>query len=228
MHPRTSVRSRLLLGFLLAGAIPLALGLAGCGGGSSSAGSADATGNSSGSAVDSSSKAASSTYTIGGGITGLVGDGLTLANGGDAVSPNPGDQSFTFNTAEVAGTAYDITVQLQPAGQTCAVTGASGVVGQGDVTDVQVSCTTTTFSVGGTISGLTGQGLTLANGTDSVSPAAAATVFTFPTSVLTATSFSVTVASQPTGQACAVSNGTGVILTSSVNNVSVSCAAAPP
>lgn len=229
MHPRKSVRSRLLRGFLLAGAIPLTLGLAGCGGGSSSAGSADASGNGGSGTVDLSSKAASSsTYTIGGGITGLAGDGLTLANGGDAVSPDPGDQTFTFDTAVSAGTAYNITVQLQPAGQTCTVTGGSGVVGEGNVTDVQVSCATTTFSVGGTISGLTGQGLTLANGTDNVSPASGATTFTFPTSVPTATSFAVTVASQPSGQTCAVSNGTGVILTSSVNNVSVSCTAAPP
>lgn len=229
MHRRAPGRPHLLSGIIIAGTFSLTLGLTGCGGGGSSASSSSAPVSDSAGSVtgDSSSKAITpATYTIGGGITGLAGDGLTLANGSDAISPSAGDQSFTFNTAVSAGTPYDVTVQLQPTGQTCTVTGGGGVVGSGDINDVQVSCATTTFTIGGGISGLTGSGLTLANGTDSVSPAPGATAFTFPTSVPTATSFNVTVASQPSGEACAVSNGTGVTLTSSISNVSVSCTAA--
>lgn len=195
-HRRTADRTRLLLGMIIAGVIPLTASLAG------------------------------ETYTVGGQITGLVGQGLTLANGGDSLSPDPGDQSFEFDTAASPGTSYDVTIQLQPAGQTCAVLGGSGVLGTDAVTDIQVNCASSMYAVGGTISGLTGQGLTLTNGTDTVSPSSGDATFTFPTSVPTATSFRVTVASQPLGQICTVNNGVGVILTSSVNNVSVSCTAA--
>jgi len=169
---------------------------------------------------------AGETYTIGGQITGLVGQGLTLANGGDSLSPDPGDQSFDFNTAASPGTSYDVTIQLQPAGQSCTVLGGSGVVGTDAVTDIQVNCVSTMYAIGGTISGLTAQGLTLTNGTDTVAPSPGDATFKFPTSVPTATSFKVTVGSQPAGQICTVNNGVGVILTSSVNDVSVSCTAA--
>jgi len=166
---------------------------------------------------------AGETYTIGGQITGLAGQGLTLANGGDALSPNPGDQSFEFHTTVATGTPYDITVQLQPAGQTCTVLGGKGVVGAGAVTDIQLTCASTMYAIGGTITGLTAQGLILANGTDTVNPSPSDGTFTFPSTLPTAATFKVTVAQQPAGQTCIVTNGVGVILTSSVNNVSVSC-----
>jgi hypothetical protein len=148
---------------------------------------------------------------------------LILINGTDSLTPNPGDTSFTFATAAAAGTSYAVTVQLQPDGLTCTVANGSGVIGTGNVTDVEVTCTATAFTVGGTISGLKGSGLVLANGADTVSPAPGATAFTFPTPVTTSSTFNVTVMTQPSGQTCNVTNGMGVILTSSVANVAVSC-----
>lgn len=188
----------------------LAIGLAACGGGGSG-GNANST------------PPPPSTYTIGGGISGLTTQGLVLANGTDTVSPNPGALNFVFPTAVAVGTAYAVTIQLQPDGLTCTVTDGSGTVGSANVTGVSVACVTTTFTVGGTISGLTTSGLVLANGSDTVSPASGSTTFTFPTAVPADTAFNVTVATQPTGLTCTVSNGTGVVLTSSVNNVAVSC-----
>jgi hypothetical protein len=163
------------------------------------------------------------TYTVGGGISGLTTQGLTLINGTDVVTPNAGDTSFNFPTAVAAGTSYAVSVQLQPDAVTCTVTGGSGVVGSANVTDVQVACASAAFTLGGTISGLTGNGLVLANGTDTTSPAPGAATFTFPTKLASADSFTVTVFAQPAGETCVVSNGTGVILTSSVTNVVVNC-----
>jgi hypothetical protein len=193
--------------------LPVMTLLVACGGGGGGGSSSTAT----------SSVAAAPTYTVGGSISGLMSQGLILLNGTDTATPNPGDTSFTFSTAVVAGTAYDVSVQLQPDTDNCTVTGGTGVVGSANVTDVAVTCASAAFTVGGTISGLTGNGLVLADGTDTTSPAPGATAFTFPTKLASATSFSVTVTTQPTGQTCTVSNGTGVILTSSVNNVDITC-----
>jgi len=165
----------------------------------------------------------SNTYTIGGGISGLTTQGLVLANGTDSVSPNPGDLSFVFPNAVAAGTAYSVTVQLQPDGLTCTVSNGSGTVGSANVSNVSIACVPSAYSVGGTISGLTASGLVLANGSSTVSPASGATAFTFPTSVPADTAYNVTVATQPAGLTCTVTNGVGVVLTSSVNNVAVSC-----
>jgi hypothetical protein len=148
---------------------------------------------------------------------------LILANGTDSDTPVTGDQSFVMPTAVAAGTAYAITVQLQPDALRCTVSNGSGIVGSANVTDVEVTCAPSTFTVGGTVSGLTSAGLVLANGSASVAVAAGATTFTFAAPVPTASSFDVTVMTQPAGGTCTVSNGTGVILTSSVNNVSVTC-----
>src|SRR5271165_2910880 len=176
----------------------LAIGLAACGGGGSG-GSASST------------PPPPSTYTIGGGISGLSTQGLVLANGTETVSPNPGDLSFAFPTAVAAGTTYAVSVQLQPDGLTCTVSAGSGTVGSASITSVSVACVTTAFTVGGTISGLTASGLVLANGSDTVSPASGSTTFTFPTAVPADTAFNVTVTTQPTGLTCTVSNGNGVV-----------------
>ena len=199
----------------LAALLSVTMLLAACGGGGGGGGSSASTATS--------TVAATPTYTVGGSISGLTSEGLILVNGTDTATPNANDTSFTFPTAVAAGTSYAVTAQLQPDAVNCTVSGGSGVVGSANVTDVAVTCASAAFTVGGTISGLTGNGLVLADGTDTTSPAPGATTFTFPTKLASAASFNVTVTAQPAGQTCAVSNGTGVILTSSVNNVALTC-----
>ncbi len=79
-------------------------------------------------------------------------------------------------------------------------------------------------NLGGTITGLTTGGLTLANGTDTVSPGTNATTFTFTVSVKQGATYSVTVQNQPTSQVCTVTNGSGTMGTDPVKNVTVTCA----
>jgi hypothetical protein len=52
-----------------------------------------------------------------------------------------------------------------------------------------------------------------------------ATAFTFPTSLAGGTSYAVTIAAQPAGQTCVVSNGSGNIAAANVTNVQVTCTA---
>jgi len=95
------------------------------------------------------------------------------------------------------------------------------------VTNVQVACTAiaASYTIGGTISGLTQGGLMLANGADNVSPAANATSFVFPTALATGVNYSVTVTTQPNGLTCSVTNGSGTVGSSNVTNVQVACTA---
>src|SRR5512146_2891904 len=95
---------------------------------------------------------AGATFTVGGTVTGLLGTGLVLQNSlGDdlAVTANG---AFTFPTALSSGAAYAVTVKTQPTSpsQNCTVTNGAGTVASSDVTDVAISCTTNTYSVGGT------------------------------------------------------------------------------
>jgi hypothetical protein len=80
-----------------------------------------------------------------------------------------------------------------------------------------------TFAVGGSISGLTAGGLTLANGNDTVSPASGATSFQFSTKLSNATSYAVTVTQSPPALSCTVSHGTGVINQAAPTDIAVTC-----
>jgi hypothetical protein len=88
-------------------------------------------------------------FTVGGSIAGLTGAGLVLANGSDTVRPGAGATSFVFPTPVALGGSYTVTVQTQPAGQTCAVAGTfPATMGSANVGNVVVSCgTTSTFTL---------------------------------------------------------------------------------
>ncbi|MEM7053398.1 MAG: choice-of-anchor D domain-containing protein [Pseudomonadota bacterium] len=165
-------------------------------------------------------------FTVGGNVTGLTGAGLMLLNNGtNALMPNP-DGSFTFPPQD-DGTDYEVTVQTQPTGpsQTCSVTNGSGTLSGGDVTNVQVTCVTDQFTVGGSVTGLAGTGLVLQNNGGDDLAIASDGAFTFTTPLDDGSAFNVIVAIQPTNlsQTCTVSNGTGNLSGADVTNVQVNC-----
>jgi 6-phosphogluconolactonase (cycloisomerase 2 family) len=104
------------------------------------------------------------TYTVGGTVTGLAGSGLVLNSdfGGDLAVSASG--SFTFSTRLPAGSAFNVGVRNQPTSspaQYCQVANGGGTIAAANVMNVTVTCGTG-YTVGGTVSGLVGSGLTLA------------------------------------------------------------------
>jgi hypothetical protein len=165
------------------------------------------------------------TYTIGGTVTGLAGTGLVLQdNGVDNLTINS-NGSFTFATALSAGAAYDVTVKTQPSNpaQTCSVAAGQGTA-NANVTTVNVTCNTTTYTIGGTLSGLSGGSVVLSdNGTDDLTLTANGS-YTFATSIAAGGAYAVTVKTQPSSppQTCTVANGTG-FANANITNVNVTC-----
>jgi uncharacterized repeat protein (TIGR03803 family) len=84
-------------------------------------------------------------YTVGGSISGLTTSGLILANGSDTVSPAANATSFTFPTRSAAGKSYSVSVQSQPAGETCTTSTGAGSVGSANVTSIAVTCVSETI-----------------------------------------------------------------------------------
>ena len=186
-----------------------AVSLTACGGGG---------GSSSGSGTG------STTFTVGGTVSGLSASGLVLTdNGGDNLTVSSGATSFTFSQSVASGTSYSVAVATQPTGESCAVSAGSGTA-SANVTSVAVACTKT-YTIGGTVSGLTSSGLILAvNGGDDLTVSAGASAFTFSQAVPSGTAYTVTVAQQPTGEACTVSSGSGTA-NANVTSVGVACTA---
>lgn len=168
-----------------------------------------------------------SPHTIGGTVSGLKGSGLLLQdNGGDTLKIS-GNGNFTFATSVAGGDPFNVTVSTQPTNpsQTCTVAHGSGMVSGDDITNVAITCATNSFTVGGTVSGLTGSGLVLADNGANDTPVAKNGPFTFTAALASGNAYSVTVATQPTNppQTCVVSNGSGTIGTANVPSIAVFC-----
>lgn len=168
------------------------------------------------------------TYTIGGNISGLTTGTAILKNNGTDELPVYANGNFTFSTTQAAGTTYSVSVTTQPAGQSCAVKQGSGTVAAANVTSIEIQCAPlapVTYKLGGTISGLSGGTMVLTdNGSDAL-PVATNGSFTFLTDLDSGAAYDVAVATQPAGQICMVTNGTGNIANANVNNIAITCAA---
>ena len=204
------------------------LALAACGGGSGGGGGGAGGGGSG------SGGSGSTTYTLGGTVSGLGGaSGLVLADGGTTLTVPAGATSFLFATAFAAGTTYDVSVQSAPTGMTCTVAGGSGTL-NANVANVVVTCSDNAYTLGGSIvmapgsSGATISGLVLANGNDLLDVPTGASSFTMPTPVAYGSSYQVTVKTQPTGMSCSVSPSTpSTMPASNVTSVVVTCSDQP-
>ncbi len=163
-------------------------------------------------------------YLVGGSVTGLAGTGLVLQNNaGDDLTVNS-NGSFAFATPIASGAAYAVTVLTQPTNpsQTCTVTSGTGTVGGADVTTVSVNCITNTYLIGGTVTGLTGTVVLRNNGGDNLTLNANGS-FSFATRIASGAGYAVTVLTQPSGQVCTVTNGSGTVGSADISNVAVAC-----
>jgi uncharacterized repeat protein (TIGR03803 family) len=163
-------------------------------------------------------------YTVGGTIQGLSSAGLVLASNGNTLTVNSGNTQFTMPTRVAYTGAYDVTVQTQPTNETCTVSNGSGIMGTANVINVTVNCAVNTYTIGGSISGLTATGLVLQNnGTDDTPIPANATGFTMGGGLVSGSSYNITVETQPSGLACTITNGTGTVASQDVGNISIAC-----
>jgi uncharacterized repeat protein (TIGR03803 family) len=163
-------------------------------------------------------------YTVGGTISGLISSGMVLVNGSDMLAVKSGASNFTMPTPVAYTSAYAVTVQTQPTGLTCSLSNGTGTMGSAAITNIVVTCSANTYTVGGTISGLTASGLVLLdNGGDATTLSANATQFTMNTGAAYGSAYAITVQTPPTGLVCSVSNGTGTVGAADVASVSIAC-----
>lgn len=140
-------------------------------------------------------------------LTGLV---LINNGNGEKVTIDPGVTSVIFTKLLAVDEKFDVQVLSQPPGANCAAaTNAvnSGTASVYTVYQIGFLCKSNPYVLGGTVKGLTGSGLVLANGSDTTAVLAnggADVKFTFPTKVANSAAYGVTVLSQPAGQTCTI------------------------
>jgi hypothetical protein len=195
-------------------ALTLAAGLSACGGGTSS-------------------------YTIGGTVVGLQYPGLVLQNNlaNDlAITPLPLDGTnvrnvdYSFPNEVDYGDPYSVTVKSQPQHQNCGPSsGTADTAGRLSVISAVIACSLVSNTIGGTITGLTSEGLILTNGTNGGTVPVSKVndvypgTFTFALPVTYNQTYGVTVLQQPATQTCSVANGTGTMGDNKVDTIVVTC-----
>jgi len=169
-----------------------------------------------------------SAWTVSGVVSGLSGGYVTLVASSGEYKPVVSNGAFSFSQKFASGSFYAVEVFRNPAlpAQTCTVQNGTGANITGDINSVSVVCSGGGYTVGGSLSGLTASGLVLRlNGTSDVIVPVGSSSYTFADSVATGGTYSVTVASQPTGLKCTVTPATasGTVATANVTNVAVTC-----
>jgi hypothetical protein len=173
----------------------------------------------------------SATDTIGGTVVGLVGSGLVLQDSGTDNLSIPANGAFTFATPLSSGQPYAVSVLSPPIDpyQDCTVSAGTGTTAASDVTNVLVSCTVNsnpTFSIGGTVSGVSGSGATLVllnNGRDNLNITADGP-FKFDLPIPAGSFYSVSVNPVSTSESltCALANPNGIV-SGNVTDIAVTC-----
>lgn len=166
------------------------------------------------------------TFSVGGTVTGLsTSASLVLSNNGGDATTVKANGIFTFPTPIAVGDKYAVAVTTPPTNETCAVSSGTGTIASANVTNVSISCTPKTFTIGGNVSGLSsGTAVVLLdNGGDSIT-VKGNTPFTFPTAIAAGLQYGVSVGTQPASQICSVTGGSGTVGSANVTGVSVSCA----
>jgi hypothetical protein len=169
-------------------------------------------------------------FAIGGTLTGLGASNsvVLVDNGGDALTLNM-NGTFVFATPVANGATYAVTIQTQPSGQLCSVSAGSGTVSGTAVTSVVVNCASSSFTIGGTVSGLAAGGSVSLknNGSDPIFVSTNGS-FSFDQTLASGAAYDVTVAANPTtpvDQTCTVSAGSGTVGASNVTSVMIVCVA---
>ncbi len=165
------------------------------------------------------------TYTVGGSVSGLTGT-LVLQNNGTDAKTVSANGAFVFAAPVAWNSSSHVTVDTQPAGQTCTVTNGVQSNLAADVSNVNVICATNTYTIGGTVSGLSGTITLQNNGADALVLTADG-AFVFATPVASSSTYSVAVSAQPVGQTCTVANGSGAHVVTPITGVSITCATTP-
>lgn len=165
------------------------------------------------------------TFTVGGTVTGLqAGSSITLQNNGADARPVSADGNFSFVTPVAFNGSYSVTTS-SPTGMTCSIADGSGTGSgvQANVSNVAITCSNNTYTIGGTVTGLgSGDSITLQNNSGNPMLISSNGSFTFTTSVAFGGSYNVSTSS-PVGKTCSASANAGSSLQANVSNVAIIC-----
>ncbi len=162
-------------------------------------------------------------YTVGGDAAGLgAGEAVTLQNNLEDDLTVSENGTFTFSTSLAAGSSYEVNILESPASKTCSLGDKEGYIRGENITDVSLVCSGDAYSIGGSLSGLSsGEAATLQLNLDNDLELAANGSFVFGTQMADGSLYDVTVSNVPNDKFYNLSNNSGTVGGSDVDDVEV-------
>ena len=162
-------------------------------------------------------------FTVSGTVDGMTGGTLELQLNNTEYLTITANGDFNFNMFQHNGWVYEVVISNQPENQLCTVSNGEGIVTTSNITDVSISCVNNAFTVSGSVSGMTGGTLDLQlNHSDDLAITDNGS-FEFAQLQYPDWVYEVLIINQPENQLCTVSNGGGMVRTSHITDVSISC-----
>ncbi len=161
-------------------------------------------------------------YSIGGTVSTLYEDYLTLTNNGVDEINISSPEAFTFPHTLPYGSNYNISIEKYPKYQTCTISNYSGIVTE-NINNIIVNCQYKYYSVGGTVENLTSDTVYLKTNLGEILKFSNNTSFTFTKLFRDGTNYYVTILTQPTTRKCSIENNSGLIYGANITNVIVNC-----
>jgi len=194
--------------------------------------SSGATGTATGDVTGVSVSCTQDQYTVGGtSVTipygGLTDGAITISLNGEFITIPGGSSIFEFPGTLVYNDDFEVNIVNYPPGQDCVVVNGVQVV-TGNIDNIQIICTATTHTVGGEANTIPVSGLSdgivqiSLNGGDPVSISGDSASFDFDEELTYGDNYQVTIVTQPVGQTCVISNGSGRV-TGDVTDVAIDC-----
>ncbi len=152
-------------------------------------------------------------YSLSGTITGLLGTGLILSNGGETLSINS-NGTFAFTSVYAVGTTYSVSITSSPVhpSQTCSLTNDSGTFSASNVTNISLSCAAPTArAIRVAVSGIASGNLSLTNNLSESLTITSNGSYVFNSDVAIGSPYSVVITSTPTSHTCVLSGASGTI-----------------
>jgi hypothetical protein len=164
--------------------------------------------------------AASANYTISVAVTGLTGTLVVQDSKGDGLTFTT-NTTQTFASTYASGSSYSVTIETQPAGQTCTLSSnASGTI----TSNVTVTATCiSNYTISVAVTGLTGTLVVQDNKGDGLT-FTTNTTQTFASTYASGSAYSVTIQTQPAGETCTLSSNSSGTITSNIT-VTATCSA---
>ena len=173
-------------------------------------------------------------YMVSGEVHGLLpsDQGLVLALNGQAMGVIEGSDdsepdTFQFEPGLPTGAEFSVSVDQSPSGpiQHCSVSNGNGVIGDDVHDQVRVDCSTAGFNVGGTVSGLEGEGFQISLNGDQTLAINANGDFQFDSPVADHSSIEVSIVSAPSApsQTCEITGDGGTVDGSDYDDIAINC-----